>query len=700
MNRSVAAAILLLPALAGAGVHAAEPAIVPRPASIVAHEGAFRVSPATPIVAAPSGDGEAWTAAKILRERLQASRGLSLAVSRGAPREGAIVLEREAGEATPGDESYRLEVTPRRIAIRARSLAGLDHGASTLWQLAGTGATRAFSIASVEVDDAPRFRWRGLLLDSARHYQSPGFILRFIDAMAAQKLNVLHWHLTDDQGWRIEIRKYPRLTSVGAWRVPAGAAAQADIDAKTGKPRLYGGYYTQETARRIVAYAAARGVTIVPEIEMPGHASAVLAAYPRFAASDHPPRVVPSDWGVYANVLNLEPETLAFLEDVLTEVMALFPAPYIHVGGDEVETTQWRDSPRVQRRMRELGIRDVGEIQHWLTRRIAGFLHEHGRRLVGWDEIVEPELPRDAVVMSWRGEAGAIAAAAHGNDSVLAVDPTLYFDHRQTASPEEPPGRAAVVSLADVYRFQPLPSALDASQRAHVLGLQGNLWTEHIRTGERLAWMAFPRAAAIAELGWTPEARLDWEDFRARVAALPALYRALGVGYAKTVFGPPPAPPTGTVRTSDQLDLCDAPKVALSLEDDAPVRGARAKFLVDILDPCWIYRRADLDGVSAIEVRVGQVPFNFQVGDAAARVRFPEARTAQGELVVRRDTCEGEEIARIPLAPALRSFGVTALPAARVPAQSGEHDLCLRFAQRGLDPLWVIGSVRLVGHAR
>jgi hexosaminidase len=698
MNRSAAAAIVLLPALAGAPVHAAEPAIVPRPASIVEHEGAFRVSPATPIVAAPA-DPEAWTAASILRERLEASRGVSLALSRDIPRDGAIALEREAGEAAPGDESYRLEVTPRRISIRARTLAGLDHGATTLWQLAGTGGTRAFSVPAVEIEDAPRFPWRGLLLDSARHYQSPEFILRFIDAMAAQKLNVLHWHLTDDQGWRLEVRKYPRLTSVGAWRVPAGAAARADIDPNTGKPRLYGGYYTQETARRIVAYAAARGVTIVPEIEMPGHASAVVAAYPRFAASDHPPRTVPADWGVYANVLNLEPETLAFLEDVLTEVMAIFPSRYIHVGGDEVETSQWRDSPRVQRRMRELGIHGVGEIQHWLTRRVARFLHEHGRRLVGWDEIVEPELPRDAVVMSWRGEAGAIAAAAHGNDSVLAVDPTLYFDHRQTESPEEPPGRAAVVSLADVYRFQPLPPALDASQRAHVLGLQGNLWTEHIRTEDRLAWMAFPRAAAIAELGWTQEPRLDWDDFRARVAALPALYRALGVGYAKTVFGPPPAPPADAIRTSNQLEPCGAPKVALSLEDDAPVRGARAKFLVDILDPCWIYRRAQLDGVGAIEARVGQVPFNFQVGEAAAQVRFPEARTAQGELVVRRDGCEGGELARIPLAPALRSFGVTTLPAARIPAQSGEHDLCLRFAQRGLDPLWVIDSVRLVRHA-
>jgi len=699
MSRRAILAIALVHAAAAPLARAAdEPPLVPRPAALERHEGAFRASAATPIVVAPA-DAAAATAASVLRERLARSRGVSLEVVQGAPHDGAIVLQRVPPSAGASDESYRLEVTPRRIELRASTLAGLDDGAATLWQLAGVGSTRAFSVPALSIEDAPRFRWRGLLLDSARHYQSPEFIERFIDAMAAQKLNVLHWHLTDDQGWRLEIRKYPRLTSIGAWRVPAGPAAHADLDPATGRPRLYGGYYSQAVAKRIVAYAAARGVTIVPEIEMPGHASAVLAAYPRFAASEDPPREVPSDWGAYPNVLNLEEPTLAFLEEVLTEVMEVFPSEYIHVGGDEVDTSQWKASARVRRRMRELGIADVDGIQHWFTRRIARFLHARGRRLVGWDEIVEPGLPRDAVVMSWRGANGAIAAAAHGNDSVLAVDPTLYFDHRQSASAEEPPGRAVVVSLADVYRFQPLPAELDAAQRAHVLGLQGNLWTEHIRTEDRLAWMAFPRAAAIAELGWTGAARLDWDDFRARVATLPPLYRALGVGYAKTVFEPPPAPPSGRLRASNDLELCGAPKVALSLEDDAPIRGPRAKFLVDILDPCWIWRDARLDGVRAIEAHVGQVPFNFQVGDAASQVHFPAPRTPEGELVVRSDGCDGEEIARIPLAAATRSYAVSALPAVSIAPRSGTHDLCFRFAQRGIDPLWVIDRVRLVGNA-
>ena len=693
---TLAIAFLLAPAAAPAADNA-EPALVPRPASIERHAGTFLLSAATPIVVAP-GDEAAATAAAVLVERMKKSRGYTLATVPGAARDGAIVLERTS-EAAHGDEAYRLDVTPRRITLRAHTLAGLDHAATTLWQLAGTGRAPSAAIPALAIDDAPAFAWRGLLLDSARHYQSPEFILRFLDAMAAQKLNVLHWHLTDDQGWRLEIRKYPRLTSVGAWRVPAGRAARTDIDPATGRPRLYGGFYTQDDARRIVAYAAARGITVVPEIEMPGHASALLAAYPRFAASDPAPAAVPSDWGVYTNVLNLDAGTLTFLDDVLTEVMAIFPGPYIHVGGDEVDTSQWKASPRVQERMRELGIADVKDIQHWITRRIARFIESRGRRLVGWDEILEPDLARSAVVMSWRGNRGALAAAAQGHDSVLAADPTLYFDHLQTDSASEPPGRVGVVSLADVYRFEPMPPQLPEEQRFRVLGLQGNLWTEHIRTEARVGWMAFPRAAAIAELGWTPAARRDWYDFRRRVASMPARYEALGMTYAKSAFEPPAPPASGALRTSRQLELC-SDKIALSLEDDAPLQGPRAQFHVDIMNPCWLFRAAHLDGVHAIEARVGQVPFNFQIGDDVNQIRFPRPKSPEGELEVRRDNCDGTVLARIPLEPAARSEAVTTLPPEAIAPQSGKHDLCLRFAQPGLDPLWVIDSVRLLGGAR
>jgi len=693
MRRHAAVAIALLQAAAGAHAGAAEVPLVPKPAFAAWKAGHFTLSRRTPIVI-PEGDAPASRAAPVLVDRLARSRGLHLAIEPGEARDGAIVFEHDD---EGNDASYELDVTPRRITIHAHSLAGFAYGATTLWQMAGTGHTPSVAIPAVHIEDAPRLAWRGLLLDSARHFQSIAFIERFIDTMAAHKLNVLHWHLTDDQGWRIEIRRYPRLTSVGAWRVPAGRAAHADIDPATGKPRLYGGYYTQDEARRIVAYAADRGVMVVPEIEMPGHASAIVAAYPQLATVKPASAEVPADWGVYSNVLNLEEPTFTFLEDVLAEVMSIFPAPYIHIGGDEVDTSQWKASPRARERMRELGIADASRVQHWITRRIGRFLEAHGRRLVGWDEIVDPGLPRGAVVMSWRGTKGAIAAAAQGHDSVMAVDPDLYLDHRQTASLGEPPGRAAVVSLEDVYRFDPIPPSLDQAQRAHIRGLQGNLWSEHIRTEARMGWMAFPRAAAIAEVGWSQHP--DWSDFRRRVASMPARYEALGMTYAKTAFEPAPVLSDGPVRESREMETCSH-KVDLELEDDAPLHGPRAQFLVDILDPCWIFRGARLDGVKEVGVRVGQVPFNFQVGDAAAKIRFDEPSSQAGELVVHRDTCGGEIIARLSLAPAVANDGVTALPPAAVASTAGTHDLCLRFAQRELDPLWVIDRVTLMRGVR
>jgi hexosaminidase len=519
--------------------------------------------------------------------------------------------------------------------------------------------------------------------------------------MAAHKLNVLHWHLTDDQAWRLEIRKHPKLTQVGAWRVPAGAARE-DIDPATGKPRLYGGFYTQKEVRELVRYAADRGITIVPEIEMPGHASAALAAYPQLAATAHPPREVPADWGIYPNAYSLDDATFAFLEEVLTEVMALFPGRYIHVGGDEVEKTQWTQSARGQALARELDSDDPARLQAYFTQRIARFLQEHGRRLVGWDEILAPGLPPTAVVMSWNGIEGAVKAAAQGYDTVVAAHPTLYFDNRQSAAATEPPGRARVVSLEDVYAFEPMPPELAPDERRHVLGLQGNVWTEHIRTEERVGWMTFPRAAAIAELGWSQPERREWGDFRLRLAAQPARYAALGMPYAKSAFATDAAegaakPDGPQRRASLDLKLCSE-DIALLLEDDAPLAGPRAAFLVDIQNPCWIFPGARLDRVRGIVASVGQVPFNFQIGEDVRKIKFPAG--SRPELQVRLDRCDGRLVARLPLAPALASQAVTRLPPAALRARRGTHDLCLRFAQRGVDPLWVIDSIELVEGAR
>jgi hexosaminidase len=661
--------------------------VIPAPAQVVMERGVFELGAATPVRYTAASPAE--PVAKYFVDLLQRTGGVALSAAAGEPGAHAISFSLQAREGSQvGEEAYSLVVSPERIVVSSHSPRGLFYGAVTLWQLAMASS----NIPALAIDDAPRFRWRGLLLDSARHYQSPQFIERLIDTMALHKLNVLHWHLVDDQAWRLEIKKYPQLTEVGAWRVPAGPAAAADIDPATGRPRLYGGFYAQEQVREIVAYAAARNVTIVPEIEMPGHASAALAAYPQLGVTGKP-MAVPADWGIYQNLFNVEDSTFAFLEDVLAETLALFPSEYIHVGGDEAVKNQWQASQRVQSRMRELGVKDEHALQSYFVQRIEKYLNAHGRRLIGWDEILEGGLAPNATVMSWRGIEGAVAAAGANHDAVLSPAPTLYLDNRPLDWAR--PGRGPVVSLEDVYRFDPAPKALTEAQRAHILGVQANLWTEHVRTEDRAEYMIFPRAAAIAEVGWSPAARIDWQSFSARLPDQLARYQSLGVGFARA---PEPVAERPGHRTSHELTSCSQ-NILLSLEDDAPLQGDRAVFLVDIMNPCWIYRAADLSEIGAIAASVGQVPFNFQIGDDVKKIPLRKPQTAAGELEVRIDGCEGEKIATLPLAPAVKNYAVTQLPPAIIARRTGPHDLCFMFTQAAVDPLWVLDAVQLVGLA-
>jgi hexosaminidase len=649
--------------------------------------GVFELGAATPV--RYTAGTPAAQVANYFVDLLRRTRGVGLSAAAGEAGERTISFSLQAVEGSQGgEEAYSLVVSPERIVVSSRSPRGLFYGAVTLWQL----ATVSSSIPALEIQDAPRFRWRGLLLDSARHYQSPQFIERLIDTMALHKLNVLQWHLTDDQAWRLEIKKYPKLTEVGAWRVPAGPAAAADIDPATGRPRLYGGFYTQDQVREIVAYAAARSVTIVPEIDMPGHASAAIAAYPQLGVLGKP-SAVPADWGVYQNLFNVEESTFTFLEDVLGEVLTLFPGEYVHTGGDEAVKNQWQASPRVQSRMRELGVKDEQELQSYFVQRMEKYLDARGRRLIGWDEILEGGLAPNATIMSWRGIDGAITAAAAGHDAVLSPAPTLYLDNRPLDWAR--PGRGPVVSLEDVYRFDPAPAALTEEQRQHILGVQANLWTEHVRTEDRAAYMIFPRAAALAEVGWSPAAQIDWQSFAARMTDQLARYESLGIGFARE---PEPVAERPGHRTSHELASCTK-KILLSLEDDAPVQGERAVFLVDIMNPCWIYSGAELSDVGAIAASVGQVPFNFQIGEDVNKIPLRKPQTAAGELEVRIDGCDGEKIATLPLAPAVKNYAVTQLPAAAIARRSGAHDLCFTFTQAAVDPLWVLDAVQLVGLA-
>jgi len=679
--------------------------LIPIPASVAPLPGSFVVRGDTAIYS--PADAASGRIAAYFADLVHKTHALTLAVRRLPPAPvaaavppraslpaQAIVFRLDAQAEGASPESYQIDVSPERVLVSAREPHGLFYGAVTLWQLcSGPAADGEIALPAAAISDTPRFRWRGLMLDSARHFQSPEFVMRYIDWMALHKLNVLGWHLTDDQGWRLAIRKYPRLTSIGAWRVPAGEAARGDIDPATGRPRLSGGFYSQDDVRRIVAHARARYVTVLPEVEMPGHATAAIVAYPRLGVTDHPPRAVPEEWGVFTNLFNVEESTFAFLEDVLAEVMQLFPGEYIHVGGDEAVKDQWQASPRVQARMRELGVPTEEALQGYFTQRMGKYLEAHGRRLIGWDEILAGGVPAGAVVMSWRGVDGAIAAAARGHDAVLSPAPTLYLDFRQGTGPDEPPGRGEIVSLERVYRFDPVAGPLAAAAQ-HVLGVQANLWTEHVRTEERAAYMTWPRAAALAEVAWSPAERRDWMDFERRLPLEFERYRALGVAFSADVFAPPRKLGPWDRRMSQDLGTCTA-KLVLNLEDDAPLTGARAVFLIDIENPCWLLPAADLTGARRLTAAVGQVPFNFQIGKDIEDIPLRPPRSAAGELEVRLDGCEGAPLAVLPLAPAADNDAVTVLPAAELPPLSGTHTLCFTFTQRSLDPLWAIDWVQL-----
>jgi hexosaminidase len=738
-----------LPALlAGAffipGATAQPVALLPAPQSLTMAKGDFTLTMASGI-AIPASDAGARNAAERLSEMLVRTGGPNLAIKAG----GAIRFERTAGIPAEG---YRLTTSSSGATISASDDAGLLYGAVTLWQLVRPEKSGVF-IPAVTITDGPRFRWRGLMLDSARHFQSPEFVKHLLDAMAANKLNTFHWHLVDDQGWRIEIKKYPKLTGVSAWRLPATALGAPPL------PRT-GGFYTQAEIREIVAYAGKRGITVVPEIEMPGHALSAIRAYPALGMGVPLPKGVESDWGVFPWLYNTDEPTFTFLEDVLDEVMTLFPSRYIHVGGDEAVKDQWKASPKIQAQMKSLGITSEDKLQSWFIQRIGRYLAAHDRRLIGWDEILDGGITPDATVMSWRGIDGAVAAAKAGHDAVLSPAPILYLNHRQGVTAAEGTGRGELITLAQVYGFDPAPASIPAEQQRHILGLQGNLWTEHVRTDAEAAEAIFPRGAAIAELGWS-KGPSDFSDFIRRLAPQMTRLSALGIEPGAAVFRPVAtlspdgakakvtlsgqsglplrytidgtaprgssplysAPlaltmPTrlrvasildgaaqpgaidlpvdaATVRRRDdtQLKLCTQ-GIALRLIDDAPAKGPRAAFLSDIGNPCWIYQAAPMDGVRSIAVEVGQIPFNFQIGHDVDKIHFRTPATPAGEVEIR-DGCEGPKLATLPLAPAARRPGVTRLTAPLKP-MSGAHDLCITYTARGVNPLWAIGAVQLV----
>ncbi|MBB4756111.1 hexosaminidase [Xanthomonas campestris] len=504
--------------------------LIPAPAEARRGNGSFRVGTGT-VISIPTGNAEVRRSAESLASLLQRTRGLTLEVrteTTASPH--SIRLERTPQAPVAHKEGYSLDVDGNGIRIAARDGAGLFYGAISAWQLMTPDARKGdVALPAVAIRDWPRFGWRGQHLDVARHFHDVATVKHVLDAMAAHKLNVLHWHLTDDQGWRIEIKRYPKLTEVGAWRTPPGAG-------RHGTPERYGGFYTQQQISEIVAYAARLHITVLPELDMPGHAQAAVAAYPEDVGVPGQRTQVGVDWGVNPYLFNTSERSLRFITNVLDEVLTLFPSAYIHIGGDEAVKDQWEASPAVRAQMRKLGVRDAHAMQGWFNEQLAAYLTSHGRRMIGWDEILEGGVPASASVMSWRGTEGAVTAAKQGHDVVLAPGDWLYLDNLQTTRSDEPNGRLTVLPLSKVYAFDPVPSTLTAEQATHVLGAQGALWSEYIPSRWHIDHALFPRLSAVAEVTWSPAAARNWKDFLARMPAQLQRYKALGIDYSDGAF--------------------------------------------------------------------------------------------------------------------------------------------------------------------
>jgi hexosaminidase len=430
------------------------------------------------------------------------------------------------------------------VTIEAATPAGVFYGLQTLIQMCPSeihtpsGKPFSFNISEATIKDAPQFAWRGMMLDVSRHFFTKEEVKELIDYLAFHKLNVFHWHLVDDQGWRIEIRKYPKLTEVGAWRVDREHLPwNSSPDQKEDEKATYGGFYTQEDIKEVVAYAQERFITVVPEIEMPGHTTSSLAAYPEYSCTGGPFTVVPGGlWPITDIYCAGKEETFSFIEDVLTEVMALFPSQYIHIGGDEANKAEWEKCPKCQARIKAEKLKDEHELQSYFIKRIEKFLASNNRTLIGWDEILEGGLAPNATVMSWRGFKGGIEAAESGHDVVMTPTGHCYLDYYQGPIDTEPVAFNATLSLKQVYKFNPIPKELSADKAKHILGGQGNLWTEQVPNKEHMQYMTFPRMAAMAEVLWTNSTQRKWDDFCERIGDMTTTYSDMGINYAKSMY--------------------------------------------------------------------------------------------------------------------------------------------------------------------
>ncbi|MGI4788272.1 MAG: beta-N-acetylhexosaminidase [Janthinobacterium lividum] len=522
--------------------------VIPKPNTLVQKAGFFRLTPETKIAATEAAHGEA----RLLADRIAQATGFSCPITELRDlTAGRIEIVLNASLIGLGSEGYRLQVTPHVVTIAAPCRAGLFYGVQTLLQLLPSeifrasidatqnGKMRDWVVPCVDIEDAPRFDWRGVMLDVARHFLPIEFLYKLLDTIALHKMNVLQLHLTDDQGWRIEIKKYPKLTQIGGYRSETlvGYAqyspTHANFDPSQEKfdHTPHGGWYTQSEMRDLVDYARQRHITIVPEIEMPGHAQAAVAAYPELGCTEKQIEVSPR-WGIHDVLFRPFEPAFSFLQDVLTEIADIFPSPYIHVGGDEALKTQWRSSPECQQLKHTLGLPDENALQSYFIGRVNDFLIGLGRVLVGWDEILEGGLSAGAVVMSWRGEQGGVTAAEQGHDVIMAPYQFTYFDYYQSEEYDaEPPAFPETLTLPTVYHYEPVPATLLPEHEHHVLGAQCQLWSEYMPDAQQVEYMAFPRLAAFSELTWTRLENKNFDSFCVRLHHHLTRLDALNVNY-------------------------------------------------------------------------------------------------------------------------------------------------------------------------
>lgn len=514
-----------------------EISIIPQPLHLQQTNGGFRILPATKIVYQKDNQDLKAIGSR-LSDKIKDVTGLRLPVVEGVstPGQNQIFLTLEDKD-TLGNEGYRLTVTNDRVVLNGNKPAGVFYGAETIYQLLPVDdrqidSSNAVVIPAVEIVDKPRFPWRGLMLDVGRYFFSVDFIKEFIDQLALHKMNTFHWHLTEDHGWRIEIKKYPRLTKIGAWRDGTQFTRFEGHVNHNG----HGGFYTQEQIREVVDYATARYVNVVPEVEMPGHTLAALVAYPELSCTGGP-FSIPLHWGIQQDIFCAGNEkTFEFLEDVLTEVTTLFPSPVIHIGGDEAPKKRWKECAKCQQRIREENLKDEHELQSYFIKRIENFLASKNKKLIGWDEILEGGLAPNAMVMSWRGEKGGIAAAKLHHHVVMSPNTYAYLDYYQGAPYHEPAAIGGLLTVEKVYSYEPVPEQLDESEAQFIQGVQGNVWAEYIHTPEKVEYMAFPRAAALAEVSWSSKENKNWDSFRKRLESQYKRYDRAGINYSKSAY--------------------------------------------------------------------------------------------------------------------------------------------------------------------